>query len=77
MPKKILRLPAVQTFTGLSKSTIYNRIGEKSFPEPISLGDRAVGWIESEIHDWIEQRIKMSRRGKCPISDPQGQGKQD
>ena len=58
----ILRLPAVKTRTGLSRSTIYLRISEDSFPRPISLGGRAVGWIESEINEWLEQQIEASRK---------------
>jgi len=58
----ILRLPAVKTRTGLSRSTIYLRISEDSFPRPISLGARSVGWIESEIQDWLEQQIEASRK---------------
>ncbi len=58
----ILRLPAVKTRTGLSRSTIYLRISGDSFPRPISLGGRAVGWIESEINEWLEQQIEASRK---------------
>jgi len=58
----ILRLPAVKTRTGLSRSTIYLRISEDSFPRPISLGGRAVGWIESEVDEWLEQQIEASRK---------------
>ncbi|MCF1459256.1 MAG: AlpA family transcriptional regulator [Shewanella sp.] len=58
----ILRLPAVKARTGLSRSTIYLRISEGSFPKPISLGDRAVGWVESEINDWLNHQIKTSRK---------------
>ena len=57
----MLRLPAVQKRTGLSRSTIYLRISEGNFPKPISLGGRAVGWIEEEINDWLNQQIKASR----------------
>jgi len=60
----ILRLPAVQDRTGLSRSTIYLRISEDNFPRPISLGGRAVGWIEAEINDWLNQQIKASRDRK-------------
>ncbi len=60
----ILRLPAVQGRTGLSRSTIYLRISEDNFPRPISLGGRAVGWIEAEINDWLNQQIKASRDRK-------------
>lgn len=57
----ILRLPSVQKRTGLSRSTIYLRISEGNFPKPISLGGRAVGWIEDEINEWLNQLIKASR----------------
>jgi len=62
MVTAILRLPAVIARTGLSRSTIYLRVSEGSFPEPVSLGDRAVGWIEAEIQDWLEKRIEASRK---------------
>jgi len=58
----ILRLPAVKTRTGLSRSTIYLRISEGSFPKPVSLGGRAVGWIEEEVNDWLNQQINASRK---------------
>ena len=58
----ILRLPAVKAATGLSRSTIYLRISEGRFPKPVSLGDRAVGWIEAEVQEWLEQQIAASRR---------------
>jgi prophage regulatory protein len=57
----ILRLPDVKTRTGLSRSTIYLRVSEGTFPEPIKLGDRAVGWIESEVEEWLQQLIEASR----------------
>ena len=58
----ILRLPAVKTSTGLSRSTIYLRIAEGTFPKPVSLGGRAVGWLEAEIQEWLQRRIEESRR---------------
>ena len=61
MATAILRLPTVKARTGLSRSTIYLRISEGSFPAPVSLGSRAVGWIESEIQGWLEDRIQASR----------------
>lgn len=53
---RILRRPEVQTRTGLSRSTIYAMIAEGTFPKPIRLGKRAVGWPESTISDWLESR---------------------
>ena len=58
----ILRLPIVKARTGLSRSTIYLRIAEGSFPAPVSLGGRAVGWIEAEVNDWLAKRIEASRK---------------
>ena len=57
----ILRLPDVKRTTGLSRSTIYVRIAQGTFPKPVSLGGRAVGWLESEIQEWLQNRIDESR----------------
>jgi prophage regulatory protein len=62
MATAILRLPAVKARTGLSRSTIYLRISEGNFPKPISLGSRAVGWIEAEVNEWLNQQIEASRK---------------
>lgn len=43
--------------TGLSRSAIYAQISDGQFPTQINLGPRTVGWVESEIVDWIEARI--------------------
>lgn len=59
---KMLRLPAVKARTGLSRSTIYLRILKGTFPRPISLGGRAVGWIEAEVDDWLNRQIEASRK---------------
>lgn len=58
---RILRLPEVQSRTGLSRSSLYERMHEKTFPPSISLGGRNVGWLESEIEAWIVDRVKESR----------------
>ncbi len=58
----ILRLPAVMARTGLSRSTIYLRISEGRFPVSVPLGGRAIGWIEAEIQEWLEEQIQTSRR---------------
>lgn len=62
MATSILRLPVVKARTGLSRSTIYLRVSEGTFPKPVSLGGRAVGWVEAEIQQWLEQRIEASRK---------------
>ena len=61
MSHKILRLPAVISKTGIARSTIYAKIAEREFPKPIRLGSRSVGWLETEIDQWLSQRIASSR----------------
>lgn len=69
-PVVILRLPQVKAKTGISRSGIYQKIAEGNFPDPVSLGPRAVGWIESEIEGWLEKTI--AKRGQellnCRVS---------
>jgi prophage regulatory protein len=55
---RIIRLQDVKYSTGLGRSTIYKYISEGSFPKPVSLGDRAVGWVESEVMGWVMARIE-------------------
>ncbi|MFO1415276.1 MAG: AlpA family transcriptional regulator [Burkholderiales bacterium] len=62
MPK-FLRLPAVRSRTGLSRSSIYLRITRGEFPAPVKLGVRASGWIEEEVDAWIAKRILATRGG--------------
>ena len=62
--RKILRLPSVISKTGKSRSSLYLMIANDDFPKPIKLGKRSVGWIETEVDHWIEQRINESRGNK-------------
>ena len=57
MAIRILRLPEVITRTGLSRSTIYLRVADGSFPKPVSLGTRSVGWVETELDAWLKSQI--------------------
>ncbi|MFV3380920.1 helix-turn-helix transcriptional regulator [Pseudomonas sp. NY15354] len=54
---RILRLKTVVEITGLARSTVYKYIAEGIFPKPFSLGGRSVGWLESEVHGWIQARV--------------------
>jgi len=62
MSEKFLRLPEVRERTGLSRSTIYEYIKQRKFPSSICLGARAIGFIESEIEEWIQERITDTRK---------------
>jgi prophage regulatory protein len=59
----ILRRRQVEARTGLARSTIYQYIKDGAFPKPVQLGPRAVGWLESEVTEWIERRVKFARGG--------------
>ena len=61
MTHSILRLPGVRKTVGLSRSQIYLLMSAGKFPASISLGDRAVGWVEAEIQEWLVDRIQGSR----------------
>lgn len=63
MPNKFLRLPQVLDRTGQSRSTLYLRISEGTFPKQVSLGPRSVAWVEAEVESWISRRISETREG--------------
>ena len=57
----ILRLPQVKIKVGLSRSSIYSAGAEKRLPKPVRLSARAVGWLQSEIEEWVNTRVELSR----------------
>lgn len=62
-PEKMLRLPEVESLTGLKKSSIYAGMKAKTFPPCIRLAARAVAWPESRIATWQAER-QQSEGGK-------------
>ena len=54
---RFIKLKEVMDCTGLGRSTINKYIDNGQFPKQISLGDRAVAWIESEVSEWMLERI--------------------
>lgn len=61
MSNTLIRLPEVQRRTGYSKAWIYRLISQKRFPSSIKIGSRAIAFVESEIDEWVNQRIAESR----------------
>lgn len=66
----ILRRKQVEARTGLSRSTIYAKLRhnpkrpgdyDPTFPTPVSVGAKAVGWVESEVENWLATQIQKSR----------------
>lgn len=71
-PLTIIRRQQVEARTRLSRSSIYARLQynpkrptdyDPTFPKPVSVGAKAVGWIESEVEAWITAQIEKSRKG--------------
>jgi len=58
MAYKILRLPAVIDKTGSNTNDIYNGMKTGTFPKSVPIGKRTVGWLESEIDDWIAAKVR-------------------
>jgi prophage regulatory protein len=54
---KLLRLPGVKTRTGLTTTEIYEAQKEGTFPASVRISERCVAWVETEINEWIAQRI--------------------
>jgi prophage regulatory protein len=68
--QRLLRLQDVCRTTGLCRSMIYRLEAENSFPGRVKIGPRAVGWVESEIAQWVADRIASSRK-PGDIKNPQ------
>lgn len=55
------RLKQVKALTGLSRSWIYEAIRRGDFPQPVSIGARAVAWTAASVAEWQSQRVVRSR----------------
>lgn len=58
----ILRRPQVEARTGLCRSSIYQRMAEGTFPARVLIGLRAVGWLEHEVVEWVNDQVRASRK---------------
>ena len=61
MEERIWRIRTVCANTGLSRGMVYALIAKGEFPTQVQLGERAVGWLASEITDWISSRPRNDR----------------
>jgi len=64
---RILRRRQVEGLVGLRRSAIYAAVRAGTFPRPIHLGPRAVGWLEHEVNGWIARRVAESRPGTVEV----------
>ena len=60
MTQRILRRPAVENLTGIPRSTLYAKIAVGDFPAPIKIGQRAVGWLEIDVNNWLDSRERST-----------------
>lgn len=56
MSDSIKRLPAVKEISGLGKTSIYEGVAAGTFPSPLKIGPRAVGWRTSDLNEWLNSR---------------------
>lgn len=62
MNQSLIRLSEVLRRTGYSKAWIYRLMSQEKFPTSIKIGARSIAFVESEIDEWINQRIAESRK---------------
>lgn len=62
---RIVRMKAVLARTGLSRSTIYRKIAEGTFPPRIKISINSAGWRESDISRWIEDPVSWRLEREC------------
>ncbi|MGZ5652328.1 MAG: helix-turn-helix transcriptional regulator [Usitatibacter sp.] len=67
MPR-LLRLPAVLRVTGLGRSTVYKMVAEHTFPAPVRLSKRAVGWRHDDVRQWTIARPPLHLYSSWPAS---------
>ncbi|MGB8298268.1 MAG: AlpA family transcriptional regulator [Polyangia bacterium] len=67
---RILRRRQVEALIGLRRSAIYAAVRAGTFPRPIHLGPRSVGWLEHEVNGWIAERVAESRQGSVVETKP-------
>ncbi|MFZ5295142.1 helix-turn-helix transcriptional regulator [Enterobacter bugandensis] len=58
----LIRFHEVQKRTGYSKAWLYRLMSQGKFPSSIKIGSRSIAFVESEVDDWINQRIEDSRK---------------
>ena len=54
---RFIKMKEVMAKTGLAKSTVYKYVADNKFPKSVPLSERSVAWIESEVEEWMFERI--------------------
>ncbi len=69
-PDKILRMRTVLARTGLSRSTIYRKMKDGTFPSQVRISEHCCGWRESEINHWIDDPVHYREGGRSRTNPP-------
>jgi prophage regulatory protein len=62
---RILRISTVLARTGLSRTTMYRKIDQGTFPRQVKISDRCAGWYESEVDAWLRNPMFYSAKEGC------------
>ncbi|OWJ76632.1 DNA-binding protein [Haematobacter missouriensis] len=68
-PDRIIRLDTVRARTGLSRSTIYRKIAEGTFPAQLRISTNGAGWKESDINRWVANPVAWRPRSEFDFDD--------
>lgn len=68
-PDRIIRMNTVRDRTGLSRSTIYRKIAEGTFPAQLKISTNGAGWHESDISRWVANPAGWRPRGEFDFDD--------
>ncbi|MBI6344398.1 AlpA family transcriptional regulator [Proteus mirabilis] len=64
LKESLIRLPEVMRRTGFSKPYLYKLISDDKFPKQVKIGSRSIAFVESEVDEWIANKIAESRSGE-------------
>lgn len=62
-PRRLIRIKEVMALTGLSRSYVYELSQDGVFPKVVKLTERSRAWVESEVKQWIDERIQARGEG--------------
>jgi prophage regulatory protein len=65
-PEKILRMRTVLERTGLSRSTLYRKMRNGTFPNQVQISEHCCGWRESAINRWIADPVSYKEEHAAP-----------
>lgn len=55
--ERFIRIGDVSSMVGLGKTTIYKYVSNNAFPAPVAIGGNRVAWLESEVLNWMRERV--------------------